>query len=254
MNTLLHNLRYAARTLRNNLGFTVVAVLTLTFGIGANTAIFSVVNAVVLRPLPFPKPEQIVIIRDDLTGRQIEDVGMSVDELKDLQERSGIFQQVSAVWPVDANLTGSERPERIELLAVSPNYFALLGANAQLGRVFGPEEQQAKGFAEGVVISDGLWKRLFGSDRNILGRKVYADTDLYTIIGVMPPEFRHPGKTLRNEVDMWASAGYSANPFGPPVSAERLLPRAIGRRKDGVDLKQAQARIDALVANLRSEF
>jgi putative ABC transport system permease protein len=240
--------------LKNNLGFTVVAVLTLTFGIGANTAIFSVVNAVVLRPLPFPKPEQIVIIRDDLTGRQIEDVGMSVDELKDLQERSGIFQQVSAVWPVDANLTGSERPERIELLAVSPNYFALLGAQAQLGRVFGPEEQQAKGFAEGVVISDRLWKRLYGSDPNILGRKVYADTDLYTIIGVMPAGFRHPGKTLRNEVDMWATAGFSANPFGPPVRAARMLPGAIGRLKDGTDINQAQAKLDGLVANLQTEF
>lgn len=254
MNTLLHDVRYAARMLRNNLGFTLVAVLTLAFGIGANTAIFSVVNAVVLRPLPFSKPEQIVMIRDDLTGRQIEDVGMSVDELKDLQERSGAFQQVSAVWPVDANLTGSDRPERIELLAVSPNYFTLLGASAQLGRVFGPEEQQAKGFAEGVVISDGLWKRLFGADRNILGRKVYADTDLYTIIGVMPPEFRHPGKTLRNEVDMWATAGFSANPFGPPVRAQRMLPGAIARLKDGVDLNQAQAKVNGLVANLQTEF
>jgi putative ABC transport system permease protein len=254
MNTFFNDLRYAARMLRNNLGFTLVAVLTLAFGIGANTAIFSVVNAVVLQPLPFPKPEQIVLVRDDLTGRQIEDVGMSVDELKDLQERSGVFEQVSAVWPVDANLTGSERPERIELLAVSPNYFTLLGAQAQLGRVFGPEEQQAKGFAEGVVISDGLWKRLFGSDRNILGRKVYADTDLYTIIGVMPPEFRHPGKTLRNEVDMWATAGFSANPFGPPVRAQRILPGAIGRLKDGTDVKQAQAKLDALVANLQTEF
>ena len=167
MNTLLADVRYAARMLRNNPGFTLVAVLTLAFGIGANTAIFSVVNAVVFRPLPFAKPEQIVLLRDDLTGRQIEDVGLSVDELKDLQERSGAFQQVSAVWPVDANLTGSDRPERIELLGVSPNYFALLGANAQLGRVFGPEEQQAKGFAEGVVISNGLWKRLYGNDPNI---------------------------------------------------------------------------------------
>ncbi len=254
MNTLFHDLRYAARMLKSNLGFTLVAVLTLAFGIGANTAIFSVVNAVVLRPLPFPKPEQIVILRDDLTGRQIEDVGLSVDELKDLQERAGVFEQVSAVWPVDANLTGSERPERIELLAVSPNYFALLGAHAQLGRVFGSEEQQAKGFAEGVVISDGLWKRLYGSDRNVLGRKVYADTDLYTIIGVMPPGFRHPGKTLRNEVDMWATAGFSANPFGPPVRATRMLPGAIGRLKEGVDINQAQAKLDGLVAQLQTEF
>ena len=254
MNTLLHNVRYAARMLRNNSGFTVVAVLTLAFGIGANTAIFSVVNAVVFKPLPFPKPEQIVLVRDDLTGRQIEDVGLSVDELKDLQERSGVFEQVSAVWPVDANLTGSERPERIELLAVSPNYFALLGATAQLGRVFGPEEQQAKGFAEGVVISDGLWKRLYGSDPNVLGRKVYADTDLYTIIGVMPPGFRHPGKTLRNEVDMWATAGFAANPFGPPVRAARILPGAIGRLKEGIDVNQAQAKLNTLVATLQTEY
>lgn len=255
MNNVFHDLRYAARMLRNNLGFTVVAVLTLAFGIGATTAIFSVFNAVVLQPLPFSKPEQIVIIRDDLTGRKIENIGMSVDELKDLQERSGVFQQVSAVWPVDANLTGTERPERIELLAVSANYFALLGANAQLGRVFGPEEQQAKGFAEGVVISDGLWKRVFGSDRNILGRKVYADTDLYTIIGVMPPEFRHPGKTLRNDVDMWAAAGFAANPFpAPPLRAQRMLPGAIGRLKDGIDVNQAQAKVDGLVANLQTEF
>lgn len=254
MNTVFQDLRYAARMLRKNLGFTVVAVLTLTFGIGANTAIFSVVNAVVLRPLPFPKPEQIVVVRDDLTGGQIENVGMSVDELKDLQERSGVFQQVSAVWPVDANLTGSERPERIELLVVSPNYFALLRAPAQLGRVFGPGEQQATGFAEGVVISDRLWKRVYGSDPNILGRKVYADTDLYTIIGVMPPEFRHPGKTLRNEVDMWATAGFTANPFPSPARAQRMLPGAIGRLQDGTDINQAQGKLDALVENLSQEF
>ena len=253
MSTFLHDLRYAARMLRNKPGFTFVAVLTLSLGIGANTAIFSVVYAVVLRPLPFPKPEEIVIVRDDLTGRQRQDVGLSVDELRDLQDRSGVFEQISAIWPVDANLTGSDRPERIELLCVSPNYFSLLGANAQLGRVFGPQDK-AEGFAEGVVISDGLWRRLFASDPNILGRKVYADTDLYTIIGVMPPGFRHPGKTLRNEVEMWATAGFAANPFGRPERGQRILPGAMGRLKAGLDLKQAQARLDAFVANLRNEF
>jgi len=250
---LVQDLRYAARMLWNKPGFSLIAILTLSLGIGANTAIFSVVNAVVLRPLPFPHPEQIVLVRDDLTGRQIESVGLSVDELKDLQERAGIFEQVSAVWPVDANLTGSDRPERIELLAVSPNYFTLLGANAQLGRVFGPQDD-AKGFAEGVIISDGLWRRLFGSDPNILGRKVYADSDLYTIIGVMPPGFRHPGKTLRDEVDMWATAGFAANPFGPPVRAQRILPGAIGRLKPGLTVKTAQAKLDAFVAQLGTEF
>src|SRR6185503_14028752 len=253
LTTIWHDLRYAARMLRNRPGFTAVAIITLSLGIGANTAIFSVVDAVLLRPLPFPKPEQIVLVRDDLIGRQAENVGLSVDELKDLQERSGVFEQVSAVWPVDANLTGSDRPERIELLAVSPNYFSLLGANAQIGRVLGPEDQAA-GFAEGVVISDGLWRRVFGSDPNILGRKIYADSDLYTVVGVMPPGFRHPGQTLRNEVEMWATAGFSANPFGPPVRGQRILPGAIGRIRPELTVSQAQAKIDSLVANLHSEF
>jgi putative ABC transport system permease protein len=240
--------------LRNRPGFAIVAIVTLSLGIGANTAIFSVVNAVVLNPLPFPHPEQIVLVRDDLTGRQLEDIGLSVDELKDFQERSGVFDQISAVWSVDANLTGSDRPERVELLAVSPNYFSLLGANAQLGRVFGPQDQ-AQGFAEGIVISDGLWHRLFGADPNVLGRKVYADTDAYTVIGVMPKGFRHPGKTLRNEVDMWGTAGFAANPFpNPPVRGQRILPGAIGRLKDGLTVEQAQAKLDAFAAELKNQF
>src|SRR5215470_5274756 len=251
--TLAQDLRYGLRQLRRNPGFALVAALTLALGIGANTAIFSVVNAVVLRPLPFPHPEQIVLVRDDLTGRRVKDVGLSVDELRDLQERSGVFDQISAVWPVDANLTGSDRPERIELLAVSPNYFSLLGASAQLGRVFGPQDQ-ALGFAEGVVISDGLWRRLFGADPNVLGRKVRADSDIYTIIGVMPPGFRHPARTLRNEVDMWGTAGFAANPFGPPVRAQRMLPGAIARLKPGLSVQQAQLKLDSFVANLRGQF
>lgn len=253
MQPLLQDLRYGVRMLLKKPGFTLVIILTLALGIGANTAIFSVVDAVLLRPLPFPQPEQLVLLRDDLPGRQAENVGLSVDELRDFQERSGVFDQISAVWPVDANLTGSDRPERIELLAVSPNYFSLLGASAQLGRIFGPQDK-ADGFAEGVVISDGLWRRLFGADPNVLGRKVRADSDLYTIIGVMPPSFRHPSQTLRNEVDMWGTAGFAANPFGPPVRAQRILPGAIARLKPGLSVSQAQAKLDAFVAGLRAEY
>ena len=251
---IFNDLRYAARMLRKMPGFSAIAIITLSLGIGANTAIFSVVDAVLLRPLPFPKPDKIVLVRDDLPGRQVENVGISVDELRDLQERSGVFEEVSALWPIDANLTGSDRPERIEVLAVSPNYFSLLGVKAQLGRVFG-EQDKAQGFAEGVVISDGLWRRLFGSDPNVLGRKVYMDSDGYKVIGVMPPGFRHPGQTLRNDVEMWATAGYAANPFPqPPVRNQRILPGAIGRIKSELTVQQAQAKLDAFVANLRNEF
>jgi predicted permease len=250
---LWHDVRYGYRMLWKNPGFTLVVVLTLALGIGANTAIFSVVDAVLLRPLPFPKPEQLVLLRDDLAGRQMENVGMSVPELKDLQQSADVFEEVAGVWPVDANLTGSDRPERIELLAVSPNYFSLLGASARMGRVFGPQDK-AEGFAEGVVISDGLWRRMFGADPNVLGRRVYADTDAYTIIGVMPPGFRHPAQTLRNEVDMWATAGFTGSPFNNPPRAVRMLPGAIARLKSGVSVEQAQSQIDSLVSRLREQF
>src|ERR671930_1991199 len=251
--TLWHDVRYGYRMLWKNPGFTLVVVLTLALGIGANAAIFSVVDAVLLRPLPFPHPEQLVLVRDDLTGRQLENVGMSVPELKDLQQSADTFEEVAGVWPVDANLTGSGRPERVELLAVSPNYFSLLGASARLGRVFGPQDK-AEGFAEGVVISDGLWRRMFGADPNVLGRRIYADTDAYTIVGVMPPGFRHPAQTLRNEVDMWATAGFTANPFNNPPRGARILPGAIARLRPGVSLEQAQSRVDSLVSRLREQF
>jgi len=253
MTNLIADSKFAIRMLWKQPGFTAIAIATLALGIGANTAIFSVVNAVLLQPLPFHHSEQLVLVTDDLTGRQINDVGMSVPELQDLQERSGVFEDLSAVWPVDANLTGSDRPERVELLAVSPNYFSLLGAKAQLGRVFG-EEDRAQGFAEGVVISDGLWRRVFGADPNILGRKIRADNDLYTIVGVMPPGFRHPGRTLRDDVELWGTAGFSANPFGPPRRNVRILPGAIGRLKAGLTVPQAQAQLDAFVSQLTNEF
>jgi predicted permease len=253
MTTLLQDVRYGLRMLWKNPGFTLVVVLTLALGIGANTAIFSVVDAVLLRPLPFPRPEQLVLVRDDLAGRQLENVGMSVPELKDLQQSADVFEEVAGVWPVDANLTGSDRPERVELLAVSPNYFSLLGASARLGRVFGPQDK-AEGFAEGVVISDGLWRRMFGADPNVLGRRIYADTDAYTIIGVMPPGFRHPAQTLRNDVELWGNAGFTGTPFNNPPRNVRMLPGAIARLKPGVNVGQAQARVDSLVSRLREQF
>ena len=144
----VRDFRFAVRMLAKRPAFTGIVVMTLALGIGANTALFSVVNAVLLQPLPFPEPEQLVLVNDNLTGRQLKNVGMTVLELQDMQQRSDVFEEISALWPVDANLTGSDHPERIELLAVSPNYFKLLGAKAALGRVFGPEEDSAQGFAD----------------------------------------------------------------------------------------------------------
>src|SRR5262249_9452187 len=157
------DLGYAVRILRRSPGFTAAVLLTLALGIGANTAIFSIVDAVLLRPLPFHDPERLVRVVDNARGAGMRDIGMAVPELRDLATRSNVFDQISAAWPVSCNLTGGGQPERIELLAVSPNYFAMLGAKPQIGRVFGAEDH-AQGFAEAVVLSDGMWRRIFGGD------------------------------------------------------------------------------------------
>lgn len=254
MGGLMQDIKYALRMLRNSPAFAAIAVLTLAIGIGANAAIFSVVDAVLLRPLPFNHPEQLVAVKDDLPGLSLADIGMSQPELDDLQNRSGIFDQISAVWPINANVTGAEKPERIEAQAVSFNYFMLLGAQAELGRVIQPGDRQL-GFAEAAVISDSLWRRMFGADPGVIGRPIRLDSDLYRIVGVAPPGFRHPGATLEHDVDVWIAAGFVAAPFTvPPSRAIRMIPGGIGRLKPGLTVAQAQAQLDAYTAQLRAQY
>jgi putative ABC transport system permease protein len=254
MTSLLQDLRYAARMLAKTPGFTIVAILTLALGIGANVAAFSVVRAVLLRPLPFRQPGQLVRVFDDLRASNVRDVGMSQPELEDLQNRSEVFEDISAVWPISANLTGGDRPERVEVVASSTNYFTLLGANAQLGRIY-TKQETVPGFIDAAVISDGFWRREFGADPHAIGKKIRLDGDLYTIVGVMPPDFRHPGRTLQTDVDLWIAAGYAANPFpNPPQRAIRMFPMAIGRLKPGLSEHEAQAKLEAFSANLSREY
>src|ERR1700690_933003 len=235
-------------------GFAIVAVLTLALGIGANVATFSVVYAVLLRPLPFPHSSQLVRVFDDLRGPNEQDVGMSAPELWDLQERSGVFQEISAVAPSNSAVAGGDRTVRAESLVTSPDYFTLLGVKPQLGRVYTPQDA-APGFLEPVVISDGFWRRNFGSDPNIVGRKMHLDSDLYTIVGVMPPGFRHPGRTLDTDVEVWAATGFNGLPFPvPPVRSMRFIPGAIARLKPGLTVAQAQAQLDAYVSQLARQY
>jgi predicted permease len=245
---------YALRLLRKQPGFAAVAVLTLALGIGANTAIFSVVDAVLLRPLPFPHPEQLVRVTADLRKVNLKDFGISINELFDYRDRTGIFDQISGVMPLNANLTEVYRPERVETLLVDANYFELLGVHAQLGRLFGPQDAQP-GIAQVAVISDGLWRRRFGSDPAVIGKKCRIDNDAYTIIGVTPKSFRHPGRALQTEVEIWAPSGWIGPPFSPnPVRNQRLLPSAIGRLKPGITIADAQSRMDGLAETLKREF
>jgi predicted permease len=251
---LWQDVLYGARMLRKSPTFTAVAVLTIALGIGATTAIFSVVDATLLHPLRYPHPEQLVSIEDDLPGAGARDVGLSEPEWQDLKH-SGTFAYVSPQWLDDNNLTGSSQPTRVRLLIVAPDYFAVLGVKPQLGRAFDPEDHRT-GFTQEVLISDGFWRRGFGRDPRVLGRSVRLDTDLYRIIGVMPAGFRAPGRTPdERAVEVWSATSFSGPPLPDrPPRNRRNIPGAIARLKPGLTLAAAQARVDALVASLQKRY
>lgn len=254
MDSLLRDLRHGLRRVVAAPGFTAIAILTLALGIGANVAIFTVVNAVLIRALPFPHAERLVRIAADARATNGRNIGISQPELEDLASRAGVFDGVTALWPVSASLLGGERPERVEVLVTSPNYFQLLGANAALGRAYGTADA-VPGFSEPVVISEGLWRRAFGAAPDIIGRKVVMDTDVYTVVGVMSREFRHPGETVRGDVDMWAACGFAAAPFAsPPQRQQNFIPGVMGRLKPGMSIEQAQNRLEALASELRTAY
>src|SRR5690242_13370856 len=253
MTTLLQDIRYGLRVLSKSPGFAVVAVLSLALGVGANTAIFSIVNAVLLRSLPFSHPDRLMKIVANNLGVGARDIGLSVPEFDDLRSWAGVFDQVTALNGGPSNLTGGDRPQHLEILEVSPNYFSMLGTSAQIGRVFGPGDE-AQGFAEAIVISDRLWARGFGRDPGVLGRKMLLDNDPYTIVGVLPPEFRHPGGTVATDVEVWITAGFRADPFPKPERSRRVLPGAIGLLKPGISREQVQSRLNAFAAQLRAEY
>jgi predicted permease len=251
---LIQDVRFGLRMFRKSSGVTVIGILTMALGIGATTAIFSVVDATLLEPLPYPQSEQLVSIQDDFLGMGAHDVGISEPEWQDLQ-RSGIFEYVSPTWFDENNLTGSSQPTRVRLLIVAPNYFALLGVQPQLGQAFDPEDH-SPGFIPEVVISDGLWKRAFGNDPNILSKSVRMDTDLYRIVGVMPAGFDAPGRTAEERnIEVWAATSFYGAPLSDhPARNRRNLPTAIARLKPGMTIAAAQSRLDMLVASLQKQF
>src|SRR4051812_28257646 len=204
--TLIQDLRYALRTAARDKGFTVVALLTLALGIGANTALFTVVHAILLAPLPLQAPEQLVRVTADFSGQHASDIGLSFPELFDLR-RSGVFNGIAGVWPISANLTETDEPERVETALVDANYFSLLGVGAAVGRVFTPADA-TPGITEVAVISHALWMRRFGGDPAVLGKRIRIDNDMYSIVGVAPAAFRHPGRGTTTAVDLWAPAGW----------------------------------------------
>jgi predicted permease len=253
MEILFNDIRYAFRIMRKSPGFTLIIILTLALGIGANTSIFSIVNAVLLRSLPYYDPSRLVKITFNNPGIGLRDIPFSVPELEDLKSRAGVFEEVSVVLSGPTNLTGAKQPEHLEMLEVSPNYFSMLGTTPEIGRLFGPQDF-ALGFAEATVISDALWRRSYGGDPNILGKRLRMDNDPYTIVGVVPAGFRHPGTTVTKDVEVWVTCGFSGDPYPKPARNVKVAREAIGRLKPGIDVTQAQARLTAMASELRTDF
>src|ERR1700689_760744 len=253
MGTLLQDVRYGLRMLVKKPTFTIVAVLTLALGVGANTAIFSIVNTVLLRSLPYPEPDRLVRVFFNEPGVGLRDVAFSKPELDDLQTRAGVFEDVTPIFEGSENLTGAGQPERVEGVNASFSYFSMLGGIPQIGRLYGPQDF-APGFAPEAVISYGLWRRAYGADPNVVGRTIRIDNDPLTIIGVLPRGFRHPGPTTTADAEVFGAGGFSGDPFPPPIRANRVLINGIGRLKPGVTREQAQARLTAMAAQLRHDF
>ena len=252
---LLFDLKYAVRMLLRSPGFATVAIATVALGVGATTAIYSVIDATLLHPLPYPDPAELVRVEDDLPGVGARRVGVSVPEWKDL-ESSGIFQSASITGTgANVNLTGSARPLRLRFKQVTPNYFAVLRVDAQLGRTFDPHDA-TPGYNLEVVISDGLWRREFGADPQIVGKALHLDNDAYSVVGVMPSGFRDQGSTSEEQnVDLWLGAGFASIPFDPPQRGLRLRSRAVlARLTPGLSLAAAQSHLDVLVESLKKQY
>src|SRR5438477_1938723 len=245
MTTFLHDIRNGLRMALKYTGFTAVAVIALGLGIGANTAIFSLVNGVLLRPLPFPDAERIVYFEGKNASSGITESNISYLDFTDWSQQTDLFASTAAYWTGTANFgaDGAE-PERVPRAGVTTGFFSVLGVQPVLGRTFVPEED--KGWPQTVaIISHGLWKRRFGSDPAIVGKQVQMSSYPLTIIGVMPPGFEYPEQT-----QVWVPT--AVNPRDEP--RDNRVWSAIARLNPGVDLKQAQIRLSAVNARLDKQF
>ena len=254
MYTLWQDVRYGLRMLAKNPGFALVAILTLALGIGANTAIFSVVNAVLLRPLPFPQPDRLVAIsgidfRNNEKGR-----ALSYPDFADLRAQSQTLESAAAYGQATFTLTGAGEPVHLKAESVSAALFTVLRAMPLLGRTFASTEDQPG--TRVVVLSHALWKSHFAGDPDVPGRSIKLDGQMYTVVGVMPPEFQFPIDS--GPRDLWTTMAVNMVTQGSdePMTSERgsHFLGAIGRLKPGVTLGQANADAASIGASLQKQF
>lgn len=237
METLLQDVRFGMRMLRKNLAFTAVAVVTVALGIGANTAIFSVVNSVLLRPLPFNDPDRIVSVWQKLP--QEDHVRFSTPEFELWRSQTQVFESIAAGIGNAFSLTHGGEPTMVFGQMVTPSLFSVLGVSPRIGRVFLETEGQA-GNEHVVILSHGLWKEQFGGDPNVLSKTVLLNGESYAVVGVMGPEFTYPAERYR----LWVPAALNGGMFTKFRDAHFL--QVIGRVKPGISDARVRAELQSV--------
>jgi putative ABC transport system permease protein len=244
METLFRDLRHCVGMLFRRPGFTFTAVITLALGIGANSAIFTVLNAVMLRPLPYPEANRLVQISETRSHQKNREDSVSPHNFIDWRDQSWRFEQIAAYRYLAFNFTDGYRPERIAGAGVSASFFKVLGVTPQLGRDF-HEEDDAPGMNRVAILSDGLWHRRFGSFTEIIGRAITLNGESYKIIGIAPREFRFPASA-----ELWTPLGIDLNRV---ARGDHFL-RVIGRLRTGTALQSAQSEMDAIAYRIQQQF
>ena len=252
MSGLFPDVRYALRQLYKNPGFTFIAGLTLALGIGANTAVFSVIDAVMLRPLPYYQPERLIEAKS-ASSHYLGPSSISYPDFFDWRTQNHTLQHLVSYHDTAFTLTGLERPVRVEAQVVSWDMLPALGIQPELGRGFVADEEKVG--TRVAVISHALWASQFASDKSVIGRAIRLSGDLYTVIGVMPPSFRFPVTQPQN--DLWTTLAVDNDPQDPnPNTSNRgsHFLRAFGRLKPGVTAMQADQDLKAIAANLKKQY
>jgi len=245
METLFRDIRYGARSLMKRPGFTMIALIALALGIGANTAIFSLVNAVLLRPLPFAEPDRLVWMWGNIRNGSNR-ASVSPPDYLDYRQQNTTFEEFAASMGVASNLTGSGEPERLTAAGVTGNYFQALGVQPYLGRTFLLENEKP-GSDQVAVLSYGLWQKRFGGDQSIVNKTIVLDGRTFLVTGVMPKDFNFPQST-----ELWVPINFEIAEGMKQRGAHFMRP--IGKLKQGVTLAQAQADTDAIARRLEEQY
>src|SRR5262245_9168581 len=246
MRTLLQDLRFGARMLLKKPGFTIVAVITLALGIGANTAVFSLINAVLLRPLPFYEPAALVMVWEDASFAGFPQQEPAPANYVDWKARQSVFEDMAALEWGKFSLTGDGEPQQIYSNSVTSNFFTLLGVAPALGRTFSPEEEKP-GANKVVVLSNNFWQTRYGGDLNIIGREILLDDEKYAVIGVMPAEFEF----MISYINLWVPMAYTQEEWANRKSHHLNV---VARMKRGVSLREAQAEIQTITQGIARQY